>query len=86
MAIINLKPGMAVVSRRLLTNIHVQNMGFPNECANIGGGITAGATFIVAEVSKVPDNMWVKLAIPGSDPVRYIKIKGEPYAHNFQIK
>jgi hypothetical protein len=40
----------------------------------------------VLELSTRSGNAWVRVAIPGSNPPRSLKIAGEEYAHNLICK
>ncbi|MEO5684597.1 MAG: hypothetical protein ABIQ88_18290 [Chitinophagaceae bacterium] len=79
-----LSAGDSVITLRLIPDGMIQHWKFKNECRHQGASFAAGAVFKVIEVGKIPGNMWVKLAIPGSSPVRTIKVAGGEFAHNFR--
>ncbi|MCW3092354.1 MAG: hypothetical protein JWP81_3423 [Ferruginibacter sp.] len=83
--IIYLTKGNIITPIRELNNTQVQYWKYGQECAYIGGGLMPGTQLIVEEVNKTPGMMWIRAAIPHSDPTKYLKISGEEYALNFKL-
>jgi hypothetical protein len=81
-----LSAGDNVSATRLIPAGMINNWKFTNECGFYGGGFVAGTTFLIAEINKVPGNIWVRLKIPGSSPVQYLKVSGGEFSSNFRIK
>lgn len=81
---IHVKAGQAITPTRLINPTMVRHWKYARECATIGGGLMPGARLKVVLVSNTPGNVWVKVEVPGSDPVTTLKIAGEEYAHNFR--
>ncbi|CAN5298694.1 hypothetical protein BH11PSE10_BH11PSE10_05580 [soil metagenome] len=82
--IINLQAGGNITPLRHINPTMVTHWKYAKECASIGGGLLPGAELRIAEVSKIPGAMWVRVEIPGRDPVAFLKIAGEEYALNFR--
>jgi hypothetical protein len=83
MPISMIRPGMALRNRLPITPDRVRHFQFARDCADVGGGVTAGARFQVVEVFNRPGQNWLTLAIPGSDPPRTIKITAGEMANLF---
>jgi hypothetical protein len=83
--IISLQPGMRVTPTRPLNEERVKHWKYAKECDRIYGQIIPGAEFVVREVGTVPGQMYVVLAMPGTDPERRLKVAGQEYAACFQL-
>ncbi len=82
---INVKAGQFITPKRMINPTMVRYWKDARECARIGGGIMPGANMRVQQVSNTPGDVWVKVEVPGSDPVSTLKIAGEEYANNFRV-
>jgi len=82
--IINLQVGKSITPLRHINPTMVAHWKYTKECASIGGGLMPGADLRIAEISKIPGAMWVRVEIPGRSPVAYLKIAGDEYALNFR--
>lgn len=83
--IIALNQGSSITPTRLITPAMVRHWRYASECADVGGGLMVGTQLRIVELSKVAGRMWLRVAIPGGDPPKTLKIAGDEYAHNFRI-
>lgn len=82
--LIQLNPGDTIKALREISHSMIQYWKFANDCQNYGRSFAPGTSFVIAEINKIPGNIWVKVNIPGSDPVQHLKIAGNEFAHNFR--
>ena len=76
--------GDTIRARLDLNSVKLRNWVFAREFNHIGGGFTIGTRFRVAELGRTGPYQWVKVEIPGSNPIGYLKITGEEYSGNFE--
>lgn len=81
---INVQVGRSIPPRRIINPTMVRHWKYAKECSEVGGGIMPGRNLKVVLTSNTPGQVWVKVELPGRDPVGYLKISGEEYAHNFR--
>ena len=83
--LIQLREGMAVTPTRMIHNTRITDWKFVTECDDLGTGLMPGDRLEVVEVNKVPGNLWVRVAVPGSEPPVRLKVSNEDYAFNFRV-
>ncbi len=82
--ILNLEKGRTIIAKRIITDTMISHWKYARENDTFGGSFITGSAFKVVEVGKLPGSMWVRVAVPGSDPAKYLKISGEEFAGNFK--
>jgi hypothetical protein len=82
--IINLQIGRSITPTRVIENARVRHWKFAAECSDVRGGLMPGAALKVVALDKTPGRMWVKVELPGHDPVAHLKIAGEEYGGCFR--
>lgn len=83
--VVQLKVGNVIRPVRVLNRTMAANWLYGGECADIGGGIVAGAEMAIVELSVLPGKAWVRVAIPERDPPAYLKIAGGELSSNFDF-
>jgi len=83
--IIALNEGQSIYSTRTLSDNNVQHWKYKHKSDRFGGSFPPGTAYKVIAVNKVPDILWVKVLIPGSNPQRFLMVSGEEFTANFSI-
>jgi hypothetical protein len=79
-----LKSGQTVKTKHLIRRDRIMHWRYGRECADVGGGLMAGATLRVVQVHAVAPT-FALLELPGRSPAAYLKVSGDEMAANFTM-